>query len=414
MIEIRPVSGIPFTVRSVGIELRTVQKVSVPSKIGANKLGVNYASREYVLYSNPYAYRPPHNEFHQTLLGLDVPVMVPLPRAVISSGKFTNWDALTVHYLCVLVACGTSVDTEVTCVETFPVAIKVYDTLPLYRQFNEPVQESRTAASQQVVVDLVMPVSLVGPGDPFVLDVKVLANSQYNRVKKNLRMDRLTLQIKEVLEIHEGGLPPKRENKIFTKSVGYDSDLRLTTDGTSHQFRLDFPMENDYLQMYSRSSDDMDSDMRTNDPKEILQVNISRNKSMDELDEGIPPTHVQGFTTSGRLFSVRYDAVVKVKMSHTKDLEYRLPVTVLPFDRASSEYLLQWIIGECEIARNKFGKTLVNALVDSVRYEDMVAMLARFTPPPIVYRNTRADWSRLGYNPEMFGSTGGSLVGIID
>ena len=78
MLELRPIAGVPFTIRSVGIELKTVQKVTIPAKLGSTD-----TQQEYTIYNNPFAFRPPVGEFSQRLLGLDVPILFPLPRDII-------------------------------------------------------------------------------------------------------------------------------------------------------------------------------------------------------------------------------------------------------------------------------------------------------------------------------------------
>ncbi|ODV82323.1 uncharacterized protein CANTADRAFT_4334 [Suhomyces tanzawaensis NRRL Y-17324] len=419
VVEIRPVGGIPFKIRSVGIELRTTQKVSVPSTIGSND-----TTREYKVYDDPFAYRPPMGEFHRVLLGLDIPVMIPLPKDIIASGMFPNWNASTVHTLCVKISCGDTYDSELTFLETFPIAIKVYDTLPLYRQFNEPVVESRVSGDQQILVDLSLPVSSVGPRDEFLLNTKVLTNHLHNKIKKNLRLNKLTLQIKEILECHEGGLPTRKELKIHTQTHTLNlEDSQISTQGFAYNFQVPFPVQNDYLQLFTNNYENIQNEyyeqqhQYVDDQTTLIQsINISKNKVIDELDEGIPLTHVQGFTTLGRLFSLRYEVIFKAKLSHSKDIEVRLPITVSPYDRVSSDYLLQWIIRECEQARNKFGKQVINDIVNTSKYDEVVTKLSRFNPPPVIYRNIKPDWVRLGYNELAFGKnpSGKALVQYID
>lgn len=352
------------------------------------------------------------------MLGLDIPVLIPLPRDIISSGKFPLWDALSTHNLCVLVCCGDSPENEIVYTESFPVSIKLYDTLPIYRVYNDPIIETRTSANQQVIVELAMPVSSVGPADSLTLFVRTMTNAQNYKVKRNLRLNKLTLQIKEILECHEGGLPIHKELKLITTNKVYTVDEQLlTTQGISHQFQLDFPIENDYLQLYSGNSN-KSLTIQSRDDHESLAIqltNISRNIELDKLDEGIPNTHTQGFTTFGKLFSIRYEVVVKINMSHAKDIEVRLPLTVLPYDRVSSDHILQWIHKECEAANYKFGKNMVHQLASCLNYEETKALIHNYNPPPVLYRNIKSDWVRLGYSSESFGSKlGRNLVQLID
>lgn len=403
-VELRPSNGVPFTIRLVGLELRTVQKVSVPLTIGSND-----TFREYKVWEEPIVYSPPLGEFAQKLLAVDIPVLIPVPRDIVSSGQFPNWNASTVHKLLVKVSVGESATTEVTYVDAFPVVIKVYDLLPLYRQFNEPVFESRTSDDNQIIIDLSLPVSSVGPKDQFVVFAKVMTNTLNYRINRKLKLKQLTLQIKEILECHEGGLPTHKENKIFTTTKNFEDQL-LNSLGISHQFILDFPVENDYLQLYSVNSNTI-----PNASVESDTAYFNKNKALDKIIEGVPITHTQGFSTSGRLFSLRYEAIVKVKLVKGRDMEIHLPFTVSAYDRVSSDYLLKWIMKECLVARERFGKDVVNRIVNSP-YDMACDIFRKLQRPPVVYRYTKADWVRLGFNADAFGMNdmNKALVDYID
>lgn len=350
-------------------------------------------------------FRPPIGEFSQEIIGIDIPVLIPLPRDIISSGTFPRWNATTRHMLYVKVICGDSFDTEVTYVESFPVVIKVYDTLPLYRQFNEPIFETQTSGDQQVLVDLSLPVSCVGPKDDIILFTKVMTNSAIRTVSRKLRLNKVTVQIKEILECHEGGLPAKKENKIFTKSEEFNTENNnLNTQGISSQFQFGFPSENDFLQMFTNKEWQYTNSASDNDDPMISIANYLKNKNIDVVDEGIPVTHIQSFTTLGKLFSIRFEAVLKIKLIHGRNLETRIPITVSPYDRISSEYLLQWIMDECEISRAKFSRNLINKIAETSSYDEVLKLMKSFISPPIVYSNTKRSWFRLGYNGDLYRS----------
>lgn len=407
VIELRPVNGVPFLLRSVGIELRTTQKIVVLSTLGSND-----TIREYKIYENPFIFRPAVGEFSERLLGIDIPVLIPIPKDIISSGQYQQWNAVTTHSLVVKVSCGDTYNNETNYSEAFPIPIKLYDTLPIYRQFNEPIAEVRNSNCKQVLVELSLPVSSIGPKDDIILFVKTMTDPLCNKISKNLRLKFISFQIKEILECHEGGLPLMKEHKIYAETKSFlNEDSVLNTQGVSHQFRLEFPFDNEYLQMYCNKNY---IDNNLSDSKHVVST-YANDKKNRKVVEGIPLTHTQGFTTLGRLFSIRYEAIIKVKLVHGKDMEIILPITISPFNRESSEYLLSWIINQCEVARNKFGKDLVNRLVNA-RYDETDTILQRFNPPPIVYKYTKSNWVRLGFNKEAFGSNrlGKNLVQYID
>lgn len=335
-------------------------------------------------------------DFYQELLALDIPVLLPLPRDLAASGCFGLWNAQTVHYLYVRFTGGTSAASELSYAEAFAVPIKIYDTLPLYRQFNEPVVETRRSADNQVVVELSIPVSSLGPRDPFVANARISANPLNNKRKKNLGLKQVTLHVKEILECFDGGLPTKKEHKLFTKTTEHDASL--TTEGSLHEFSFRFPYENDYLQLYSPVEVDP-----LNMHVQQASATFNKNKHYGKIAPGIPLTHIQSFTTLGKLFSIRFELTLKVKIAHGKDVEIQVPLTVAPYDRCSCDYLLRWITTECQIARERFGREVVSTVVHTHNHDEVQLHLHRYCLPPITYRNNRADWARLGYNPSAFG-----------
>ncbi|CAH2351960.1 hypothetical protein CLIB1423_05S02322 [[Candida] railenensis] len=429
VVELRPVNGRPFHLRAVVIELRTIQKISVPTTLGSQD-----TFREYKVYED-VVFSPTVGSFSQELLGVDIPILFTIPREISSSGMAPLWSASVSHRLCVKVFLGNSYNAETTHMETFPVVIKLYDTLPLYRQYNEPLVRQVISPDNQVEVNLLMPITAVGPKDIFSIDVSIKANALHNRVSKFLKLKELTFQIKEILECHEGGLPARKEAKLLSDHKDFSGIKEKLTSSQSIrcQFNVAFPVENDSLHIYdsSRSNNDDTGNFNHNSnyygnleynsqnnitedafsgldglgsssSATVTSANIAKYNIMDKLDEGIPLTHVQGFTSSGKLFSLRYEVVLKIKLAHSKDMDLRIPLTVSPFDRKSSAYLLNWIKKECEMAAQLFGREMVNWFIQNEsRANDILRK--RYLAPPILYKNTRNDWIRLGFNGDAFG-----------
>ena len=62
----------------------------------------------------------------------------------------------------------------------------MYDTLPIYRQYNEPIVESRYSSDNQTLVEVAIPVTSIGPGDNLKVMCTVKTNSANNKVKNTL------------------------------------------------------------------------------------------------------------------------------------------------------------------------------------------------------------------------------------
>ncbi|EGW32839.1 uncharacterized protein SPAPADRAFT_136447 [Spathaspora passalidarum NRRL Y-27907] len=415
VIHIRSLTGAPFDVRSVGIAMSTVQKVSMPTKFGTND-----SVKDFKWFENPLCYRPPVGEFYSKLIGIDIPILIPLPRDVVSSGYVPSCNASTVHKLSVKVSCGKTAETETNFVESFPIAIKCYDTLPLYRQYNEPVLYQMVTNDNQVIVECKLPVSSIGPGDNINLECNVRTNTANNRLHKHIQLKQLTLQLKEIIECYDAGLPPKKEFKLVSTTQVFKNQ-EIHASPFNHNFQIKFPYENDYLSLFSQPEIPLDPQLEDDCSTTVIEsYNICKVRQLDKLEEGIPLTHIQGFTKVGKFYSIRYELIVKAKFSHAKDVNVNIPITVSPYDRDCSEYLLQWILYECDVAKQTYGKQLVEeycALGD--RYDYVVSLMSRFVDAPTCYRYSIDEWKHLGYNMDAIGVANGidgtqSLVGYID
>ncbi|CAK9439539.1 uncharacterized protein LODBEIA_P36390 [Lodderomyces beijingensis] len=394
---IRSINGLPFPLRSVSLYLIMRQKVVVPTKFGTNE-----PFKELKVYEEPLAFKPAR-DVSQSLLGLTLPILIPIPRDVTPSASSATFGATTVHYLMVKVAIGDSSATVPSSyVESFPVVIKCYDTLPLYRQFNEPVLNSSKSPDNQIIADVMIPTTSIGPGDKLNLNCKLMTNSASNKVKRHITLKQITFQVKEYLECFDGGLPPLRENKLYTTTL--TSPYELSTQGMDHKFSLDFPRSNDYLRIYQMDEPTIiEQEVSQDHATSIIEsTTISSSKPSDKLGEGLPITHNQSFTLQGHFYSIKFEVILKIRFSKAKDFDIRLPITVCPFDRSSSEYLLKWIMHECEVAKARFGKQFIDEFFAAKKYSDVCLLMNRYRSPPVVYRYCKEDWEKLGYDPASF------------
>ncbi|KAI3403121.2 hypothetical protein KGF56_004010 [Candida oxycetoniae] len=406
---IRSNDGSPFMIRSAAVYLITRQKVSVPAKFGSNE-----AFKEIKSFEDPLAFKPA-NDFSQKVLGVDLPILIPIPRDIAPSNFSLTFGACTTHYLVVKVTLGENSFKESSFLETFPVVIKTYDTLPLYRQFNEPVVESRKSPDNQVVAEITVSVTAIGPGDKLSLKCKLSTNAANNKVKKNITVKQITCQVKECLECHDGGLPPLKENKLHTATLSPGRELN--TQGEEERFEIPFPQTNDYLQIYQfQEPSIIEQEVSIEHGTTIIEsTTISSNKLSEKLHEGLSITHNQSLTLQGHFYSIRFELILKLKFSRAKDFDVRLPIIVCPFDRKSSEYLLKWIMHECEVAKARFGKHFVDQFFASKKYADICSLMNRYRTAPTVYRFCKDDWEKLGYNGASFNNPKSiSLTSYID
>lgn len=399
-----------FSVRSVRCELRTKQKMVTLLKLGSLKLEAFHEKKlcEQQVFAPPMGQQAVKN-----VLGVDIPLIMPIPHDVALLGLFSNWNSLTIHTLHVEYTVGSRTDTEhQTYVKDFPLVIKRYDNLPIYRQFQEPKTHRRVLGNKQIVINVTLPDALcVGPMDTFSVHVNLKANNLHSHLRRDVRLKQLTIQLREVCTCHEAGLTPRREIKLSTTNKQFnDSDNVLNTVGLSHTFNLKFSRVNDYLSIYDTLEPPIPPlEVKDTDALALMVDNssLARERVLDRPDDGVPLTHAFGFTTSeGKLFRISYEMNIKLKLSGAKDLEERFPLTVLAYDRASSEALLPWIMHECEVAKARFGKEVVQAAATGS------SKLLEFTAPPVVYYNNINDWLKMGYPRQAYLSDTAVLLDI--
>ena len=53
----------------------------IPTKFGSSE-----AFKEFIIYEDPLTYQPPMGEFSQLLHGLDIPILIPIPKDLTPTG----------------------------------------------------------------------------------------------------------------------------------------------------------------------------------------------------------------------------------------------------------------------------------------------------------------------------------------
>ena len=176
----------------------------IPTKFGSSE-----AFKEFIIYEDPLTYQPPMGEFSQLLQGLDIPILIPIPKILHQLDIHLLWGHNNTQFSSFCIPRKFCFHGVNVC-RLFPVDIKMYDTLPIYRQYNEPIVESRYSSDNQTLVEVAIPVTSIGPGDNLKVMCTVKTNSANNKVKKHIALKQLTFQVKEILECFDGGLPSER------------------------------------------------------------------------------------------------------------------------------------------------------------------------------------------------------------
>lgn len=381
--------------------MKAHQRVSIPSKIGKSST----VFKDFRLTPDYIVYMPPVGLFDKEMLGLDIPLIVPLPCDVPPSIFSPTWDASCVNQLVVKVAGGASASTEMLFASTFDIPVQSFESLPLYRQFSEPVRETHISLDNYSVVHSTVTLTCVGPQDKLSIVLQVLANPMHNKHIKALGLKEITVKLNEVLECFDGGLPTHKVSQLASFHKNYNTDL--TTKGLTEKITLVLPYRNDWLDLYDGSRGLSEAVVTSG------TATFARFKAHSTPATGVPLTNTQSFSMEGKLFTLRHQVSVEVNISHGKNIEFLVPITVSPFNVSSCEYLFLLIREECQVARELFGNEMVNELAYEKNQDTAQNILQSFCPPPSVIGYTRAGLQELGCNPDKVG-TGSTALMYID
>lgn len=359
--------------------------------------------KDYKLIPEQIVYMPPVGQFDQEMLGLDIPLIVPLPRDIAPSFYSPTWDATCLHQLVVKISGGASALTELLFATTFDIPVQCFDALPLYRQFSDPIRDTHTSSDKHTVVHSTVPLTCIGPQDQLSVILHTCANSMLGQKIKAFELKDISVKLIEILESFDGGLPTHRETELASFFKEYRQGL--TTEGLTEKVSLTLPYRNDWLDTFD------DSYKVSEAPVTTPTASFIRFKTYTTPAVGIPALGMQSFTVMGKLFNIRHKVLVKVKVSRGRNVEFAVPITVSPFNVPSCNYLLQIIREECRLAREIFGNETVNELAYEMNQDICQRILNSYCPPPSVIRYTRTGLQELGYNP---GDTDRSVSVLID
>lgn len=274
------------------------------------------------------------------VISMDIPFIIGIRNGVPPTSE--SMRGTTSHKLDVVVHSGKS-----TKQFEFPVVVTTYDTLPLYRQFNEPISKVVDSRDSHVMIDYSFPSSAIGPGEYIMINCKISVNSLYQILSERIKLKKITMEIVEIFDcrceksfIRECVISStmKGYNGKSVGSRGLNESLNIRLDDSEDKFKLFLKQQDKQL---------LQADTQLQRPRNDLKPLV-----IEHLDDPIPFTHHQPMTKRSVLFSTYYELRVHFKFSWAKDVSIVQPITVAPFDRSKSIHLLKWILKSSELAES--------------------------------------------------------------
>lgn len=311
MVEIRSTSLNILHITQVFIALYRTDSIQPPS----NKPGINGPKKDqsYMVGEKICLYKAPDGMKHEEVLGMDLPFRLPLPTTNMLPGSISlNKKSVETSYqLFVSVQHGKQPQ---VIHEGFPVRIKRYDKLSMFRQFSIPVRGNVISPDHLVEFEYYIYQTSFGPRDSITSLVKILPNLDLHAKSKKVKLQKLSLQVVESITFNaEGGEPVEKRRKLCKATNTLD--MKLSENGYRCEIIMDFPF----------------AELRDKDGV------------VPQMRDDIPLVAYNGFTTATPLYKIEYFLVFKAKFSHCKDIAIEQPITVTPFDHVMCSSLMKSI-----------------------------------------------------------------------
>ncbi|CAM9024020.1 unnamed protein product [Wickerhamomyces anomalus] len=328
-LEIRSGTGLPVPLESIELRFVTIDtlKNKPHREIPVSLRKVNYETKYPI---------------NDRVISVDIPFTIGIKNDIGPTAESAKFGSTTHKLEATAISTGTKNNVKTF---EFPVVITTYDTLPLYRQFNEPISRVVDSKDTHVMVEYSLPSSAIGPGEDLVINTKISTNPTSKKLVDRVKLKKITMEIVEIFDCRCDRSFIK-EALIAQKSQDYDG-LYLGVKGFSNQFSITFnPNRNNKYSLFLKHQDPklltkVQQTHPTNDLKPLI---------IERQQNPIPLTHHQPLTKRSNYFSTYYELRVKCKFSHAKDVEIQQPITIAPFDRVKSINLLKWILKESEMA----------------------------------------------------------------
>lgn len=284
-----------MSISSVTIALYRIDSIQQTS--------INNSKREqsYKVGEEQHLYQPPAGKKAEDFMGMDLPFRLLLPNSQPGSISLAKGAVETTYRLYVSVTLARS---QKPVFEYFPVRVRRYDKLSLFRKYSTPREGKFVSPDHIIDLDYLLNQTSFGPGDTITGHVRIKPNPDWPARSRKVKIQKLSVQIVELITFTLEGEQPVEKKRKFEKHV-LAQDVRLSeVAGKLYNINIDFPS----------------SEAR------------NRDGVVPQQDQSLPLDSCNGFTTSTQTYNIKYFVVIKANFSHCKDVSIDQPITVTPFD----------------------------------------------------------------------------------
>ncbi|KAH3678113.1 hypothetical protein WICMUC_001677 [Wickerhamomyces mucosus] len=366
-LEIRSISNQQILIDHIVIKFVTIDSFlkGKPRDVPSSVKKINY---EYT------------TKINDRLISMDLPFLIGLQNELCPTSS--NFKVSTEHFLEVAINHGTNGKLLKT-VE-FPIIITTFDTLPLYRQFNQLVTKTVDSKDHNVILEYSLPTNAIGLTEELNINLKILNNQSQIKKIDRIKLKKISSSLIEVFDCRCDKSFIK-ETVIQTHSKDYSATLGLK--GINEQIIIKFDDESIFekFKIFNKH-EDIDL-MKRRHPPQNIQLN-SQDLKAQIIQNGtlsIPLNQYGNITKKSNLFNIYFELKILLKFSGAKDIEIRQPVTISFFDRIKSLKLLKWIMKETELSLEFLNR--LESEIGRIKFNNKYNVLEYPQRKPIILRS---------------------------
>lgn len=298
---------------------------------------------------------------NDSVVTVDLPFIISIKDDICATSESLKFGKVN-HYLQVV-----ATSNNVMRVFEFPVMITTFDTLPLYRQFNQPISRCCDSKDRLLIMEYSLPSTAIGPQEELVINtrISVVPNMMKQKLIDKIKLKKVQIELVEIFDC--------RCDKSFIKEqlllneVHEFQDEFVGLNSLNQQFHIKLDLEDKYSVFTKHQNEELLYENNENSNYNYESNDKPNNLKPEIIDHNdyspVPLTHFQPLTRRSKFFSFYYELRIKCKFSNVKDIEIVQPIIISPYNRNQSRKLIQWIRKEQELANefiinfeNQFGK----------------------------------------------------------
>ncbi|KAK9365219.1 hypothetical protein V1509DRAFT_655649 [Lipomyces kononenkoae] len=313
--------GQPFKLKSLKLQLYRTEEIQYASTIRTQKIEQSYTvgGGLHLYDAKPSA--------PSELYAVDLPFVYSLPLSrefPLPASMQISKQAKISYRLDVLLKeleNQSQYETAAYC----PITIVRYDNNRVFQQYLQGHSPMRESDDKVVYVTLQLDYTSFGPGDVIRIVAGISPNPDWMHRSSKVKLQQITAKLEEELRFNTTSDGTVSKMTTVRSHRVPLNNARIGPNGLYHEITFSVPM---------------------------LDRSVRDSPVIPNNDDGIPNSTISSFSTVSSLLIVNYYISLAVKVSGCKDVEFRTPVEITPFNMEVCASLKAPIGSAIEAAKN--------------------------------------------------------------